>query len=95
VPVTPAEPAHQSDTDSSTGNTESAAAEQVTESLRLVLGAIRSGLNQPGLIADTIGCTARHAGTLLNRLRDMGLIDREGNGKAVRYFLTEEGRRAA
>lgn len=95
APVTPAAPAHQPDTGAGPGTAESPAAEQVTESLRLVLGAIRSGLNQPGLIADTIGCTARHAGTLLTRLRDMGLIDREGNGKAVRYFLTEEGRRAA
>ncbi|SFW11730.1 hypothetical protein [Amycolatopsis australiensis] len=74
---------------------EPVAAEAVNESLRLVLGAIASGLDQPGRIADTIGCTARHAGTLLGKLREMGLIDREGNGKAVRYFLTEEGRRAA
>ncbi|MEU4673958.1 hypothetical protein AB0F91_39885 [Amycolatopsis sp. NPDC023774] len=63
--------------------------------LRTVLGAIANGLDQPSVIAEQVGCSPRYANTLLGKLREQGLVDREGAGKAVRYFLTEAGRRAA
>ncbi|HEY3483690.1 MAG TPA: hypothetical protein VGL02_32910, partial [Streptomyces sp.] len=69
--------------------------EQLADALRKVLTAVADGIEQPAAIGEKTGFSVRHVGNLLTRLREQGLIDREGNGKAVRYFLTEAGRRVA
>lgn len=69
--------------------------EQLADALRKVLTAVADKIDQPAAIGEQTGFSVRHVGNLLTRLREQGLIDREGNGKAVRYFLTEAGRRVA
>jgi hypothetical protein len=66
----------------------------LTESQRGVLTAVRSGLNQPGVIAEEVGLTRQAVGSILATLGAKGLVTKTGAGKAVNYEVTALGKAA-
>lgn len=57
----------------------------LNEAEQRILAAVREGLDQPGLIAAHLDYTRQYVATGLKSLTEKGLIDKSGNGKAVRY----------
>lgn len=66
----------------------------LTDSQRGVLTAVRSGLNQPGVIAEEVGLTRQAVGSILTTLGAKGLVTKTGAGKAVNYEATALGKAA-
>jgi hypothetical protein len=64
----------------------------LTESQRNVLTAVRSGLNQPSVIAEEVGLTRQSVGTILTTLGAKGLVTKSGAGPAVKYETTPLGK---
>lgn len=65
--------------------------DELTESARRVLDAVRDGHAMPGQIAEVVELSRQQVGTLLRGLIDAELISKTGAGPSVRYEITEQG----
>lgn len=65
--------------------------EELTESARRVLDAVREGNTMPSQIAEAVELTRQQVQTLLRGLIDAELLSKTGAGPSVRYEITEQG----